>query len=126
MVQHTEPVKGKVDAADPLQFQADPNQGQRIIPQLSTDLPATATPYVYFVVYPDSSIADKPKIQAEFLVGGQVLAKQVADLPPPDATGAIPMVINTAAKPGNCELRITAMQGPSSSKQSVAYTVAAK
>jgi hypothetical protein len=35
-------------------------------------------------------------------------------------------VINTAAKPGNCELRITAMQGPSSSKQSVTYTVAAK
>jgi hypothetical protein len=36
------------------------------------------------------------------------------------------MVINTAAKPGNCELRITAMQGKSTSVQSLKYSIAAK
>ncbi len=81
---------------------------------------------MFFVVYPDRSLADKPKIQVEFLVGGQVLARQTADLPAPDLTGAIPMVINTAAKPGNCELRVTALQGNSSTKQSLKYTIAAK
>jgi VWFA-related protein len=126
LVGHMEPVTGKVAPADPLEFQPDPAQGKRVVPELDTNLGANVSPYVFFVVYPDKSIADKPKIQAEFLVNGQVLAKQVADLPAPDATGAIPMVINTAAKPGNCELRITAMQGSSSSVQSLKYSIAAK
>ena len=126
LVQHMEPVKGKVEQSDPLQFQPDPAQGQRVIPELATDLNPSATPYVFFVVYPDHSLTDKPKIHVEFLVGGQVLAKQTADLPAPDATGAIPMVINTAAKIGRCELRVTALQGNSSIKRSLTYSIAAK
>jgi VWFA-related protein len=126
LVGQMEPVTGKVAAADPLEFQPDPAQGKRVIPELATALGSNVSPYVFFVVYPDKSIADKAKIQAEFLINGQVMAKQVADLPAPDATGAIPMVINTAAKPGNCELRITAMQGSSSSVQSLKYSIAAK
>jgi VWFA-related protein len=127
LVQRMEPLNGKVEAADPLEFQPNPTSGRRVIPELSTDLAANATPYAFFVVYPDPSIADKPKIQAEFWVGGQLLAKQVADLPPPDASGAIPMVINTAAKPGNCELRVTALQGSTSSpRQALTYSIAAK
>jgi hypothetical protein len=126
LVQNMEPVKGTVEAADPLQFQPEPAQGKRVIPELGTHLGANVSPYVFFVVYPDASNSEKPKIQAEFLVNGQVLAKQQSDLPAADATGAIPMVINTAAKPGNCELRITAMQGKSTSVQSLKYSIAAK
>src|SRR3984957_6990633 len=126
LVGHMEPVTGKVAPGDPLAFPPDPAQGKRVIPELATDLGANVSPYVFFVVYPDKSLADKPRIQAEFLINGQVLAKQVADLPAPDATGAIPMVINTAAKPGNCELRITALQGNSSSVHSLKYSIAAK
>jgi VWFA-related protein len=126
LVQNMEPVNGKVSGTDPLEFQPDPAQGKRIVPELSTALSATATPYVFFVIYPDKSFTDKAKIQAEFLIGGQVAAKQVADLPEPDATGAIPMVIKTAAKPGELELRITAMQGGTTKVQSLKYTVAAK
>jgi VWFA-related protein len=126
LVGHMEPVNGKVAAADPLEFQPDPAQGKRIVPELETNLAANVSPNVFFVVYPDKAIADKPKIQAEFLINGQIAAKQVADLPAPDATGAIPMVINTAAKPGNLELRITAMQGNTSTVQSLKYSIAAK
>ncbi len=126
LVGHMEPVAGKVAGHDPLEFQPDPAQGKRVVPELDTALSANVSPYVFFVVYPDKSIADKPKIQAEFLIDGKVLAKQVADLPAPDSTGAIPMVINTAAKPGNCELRITAIQGNSTSVQSLKYSIAAK
>jgi VWFA-related protein len=126
LVQNVEPVNGKVTLSDPLQFQPEPTQGKRVIPELGANLGANVSPYVFFVVYPDKSIADKPKIQAEFLLDGKVLAKQVADLPAPDATGAIPMVINTAAKTGNCELRITAMQGSSSSVHSLKYSIASK
>jgi VWFA-related protein len=126
LLQNKEQVNGKVAATDPLEFQLDPTKGERILPELGTNLPPTATPAVFFVVYPDKSIADKPKIQAEFLLGGKLLGKQMADLPAPDATGAILMQISAPAKQGECELRITAMQGASSTIKSLKYTVAAK
>lgn len=126
LVQHVEPVKGKVDGGNPLEFMSGPTEGKRVIPELAAVLAANASPYAFFVVYPDSSLGDKPKIQVEFLVGGKLLAKQVAELPAPDATGAIPMVINTAAKAGQCELRITALQGHSSATQSLTYSIASK
>lgn len=124
LVQHVDNVPGKVDPNDPFEFQAQPTEGRRVTPELGTNLRATAKPYVYFVVYPDSSITDKPKIQVEFRVAGKVLARQTADLPPGDSNGAIPMLIGAATKPGECELRITALQGSSQATQSLTYTVA--
>jgi hypothetical protein len=126
LVQRLEPINGKVDAADPLQFQAQPAQGARVVPELTTNLGADAHPNVYFVVYPDKSAAEKPTLQVELLVAGKRVAKQAADLPAPDATGAIPMVISAPAMAGACELRITALQGTSQTMQTVAYTIAAK
>jgi VWFA-related protein len=126
LVQRLETIKGQVDATNPLEFQAQPAEGRRVIPELSTTLGADAHPYIYFVVYPDKSSAEKPKIQVEFLVNGQLLARQAADLPPADAAGAIPMVIGAATKPGKCELRITAQEGNSQIMQSAVYTIAAK
>jgi len=126
LAQRMEPVNGKVDPADPLQFQAQPTMGQRVVPELFPTLTTEAKPAVYFVVYPDAAVAEKPKIQVEIIIGGQVLAKQVAELPPPDASGAIPMVVGAVARPGDCELRITAMQGGGSAQQSLKYQVVAK
>lgn len=126
LVQGLEPVKGKVDPHNPLEFQAGASEGRRVVPNVIKELAPNSKGYAYFVVYPDKTLSDKPKIQVEFLVDGKVLANQTSDLPAPDATGAIPMLINTAAHAGACELRITAMQGASSAKQSLTYTVAAK
>jgi hypothetical protein len=124
LVQRVEAVSGKADPADPFQFQADASHGRRVVPELAPIISTKARPAAYFVVYPDKTNTDKPKVQVEFLVDGKVLAKQVADLPPPDAAGAIPMVVGAAAKPGNCELRITAVQGSNSKTHSVRYSVA--
>lgn len=121
LVQSIEPVRGAGDASDPLVF-----QGKRMVPMAAPVLSAAAKPLAYFVVYPDKSLAEKPKLQVEFLVGGQVVAKQTADLPPPDASGAIPMVVKAATHAGNCELRIAALQGNQSATESVTYTVADK
>lgn len=126
LLDHLEPVSEKMDPSDPFQFEPAPNEARRVIPELAVDLAADAKPSVFFTVYPDPSISEKPKIQAEFLLNGQVLGKQVAELPTPDKTGAIPMSIAAAAKPGQCELRITAIQGHSSTVQSLKYTIAAK
>jgi hypothetical protein len=121
LVDRVEPVSGPAEASDPFVFEK-----QRVVPLLDTNLTPEAKPHVYFVVYPDKSNAEKPKIQVEFLVEGQLLAKQTAELPPPDANGAIPMVVSAATRPGSCELRITAMQGSQSASQSVKYAIKAK
>jgi hypothetical protein len=119
LVSRAETVSGKPDASNPLEF-----QGKRMVPLIASALKPTDQPFVYFVVYPDKSNTEKPQIEVEFLVGGESLAKQTADLPPADASGTIPMVVSAAVKPGDCELKITAIQGNASAAQSVKYTVA--
>jgi len=119
LVSEIDPVKGEPDAADPFEYRTS-----RVVPLLSSTVAKGTLPYVYFVVYPDKGIAEKPKIGVQFLVDGKVLAQQTSDLPAADASGAVPMMVGAAIKPGECELKITAMQGNASATQSVRYSVA--
>jgi VWFA-related protein len=121
LVRQVQSVTGQADAADPFEFATS-----RVIPELAPALNSSTPPYVYFVVYPDKAKAEKPQIEVEFLVDGVVLARKTSDLPPADASGAIPMVVGAVRKPGQCELKIAALQGADSAEQSVKYTVAAK
>jgi len=114
-----EPVRD-ADGSDPLVF-----KGKRLIPVVNATLHGGAKHYVYFVVYPDKSVPEKPKVRIEFLSGGQVFAQQTADLPAPDASGTIPMFVAAAMRPGDCELKVTAIQGGESPAETVRYTVAA-
>jgi VWFA-related protein len=121
LVKRVESATGPPEPSDPFRFETN-----RVVPELGTKLSRKAKPYVYFVVYPDKASVENPRIQVQFVLNGKVLAKQAADLPPANASGAIPMVIAAAAKPGECELRITAIQGNESLERSVKYTVAAE
>jgi VWFA-related protein len=105
-------------ASAPLTF-----RGQKLVPFVETSLTAEQKPYAYFVVYPDKGNSARPKVQVEFTVDGKVLANQTADLPAPDATGAIPMVIRAAVHSGKCELKITTAQGAETATRTLAYTV---
>ncbi len=122
VVKQLEPVVGQGDPTDPFQF-----EGRRVVPEMSPSLPPTAQPFLYFVVYPDRVIADKPTVEIQVSLDGQVIAEQEADLKPPDATGAIPVVIGGApAKPGTYEMKVTATQGNDSVEQTVKYSVSAQ
>ncbi len=123
MVQRLDPISGKPDLSDPFVFQAGDNQWRKAVPELRDAFASTAKPAVYFVVYPDPSSKDKPQIEVEFRDNGQVIAKQTAPLPAPNSSGAIPMVVGAVAKPGKCELRVTAIQGTARTMQSLYYTV---
>jgi len=118
LVQQLEPPPGQPNESDPLIF-----KGKRLVPQLDATVDAARKRYVYFVVYPDKTIAEKPKIQVEFRAGGEVFGSQTVDLPAPDASGAIPMFVAAATRPGACELRITAVQGNQSTTENFNYTV---
>lgn len=118
LVSRADPVNGKPDTSDPMEF-----QGKRMVPWMASSLKATDQPYVYFVVYPEKANTEKPQLEVEFLVGGESVAKQAADLPAPDDSGAIPMVVSAPMKAGDCELRVKTTQGNASATQSVKYTV---
>jgi len=121
VVQEIEAANAQADTADPFTF-----KGKHVIPMVEAAVNPATKRYVYFVVYPDKSNAEKPKIHVEFKTGGQVFAQQTADLPAPDASGTIPMFVAAATRPGNCELQITAVQGNESATEHLRYAVAAK
>lgn len=121
LVQRIDPSAGKTVASDPLVL-----KGKRLVPQLEQTLTPDAKPFVYFVVYPDKSSVEKPKLGVEFLVDGKAVANQTTDLPAPDDSGTIPMVVRAAMHTGKCELKITALQGGRTASAEVTYTVKAR
>ena len=118
LVQRVDPAGSPQDAADPLVY-----QGNRIVPLLAGRLGPGMKPAVYFVAYPDKASSEKPELEVEFLSNGHPVARQKAELPSPDASGAIPMMVGAAVLPGDCELRLTVKQGASSATETVHYTV---
>jgi VWFA-related protein len=111
----------EIDAANPFEMVSG-----RVVPSLTHAVPKDSQQYVYFVVYPDKASTDSPMIGIEFLVDGKLVAQKTADLPTPDSTGAVPMLLGAMVQPGECELKITAMQGYAMATQSVKYSVAAQ
>jgi len=121
MVEHLDTAGAQADAADPLTF-----KGKHVIPMVEAMVGPAAKRWVYFVVYPDKSNPEKPKIRVEFKNGGQVFADKTLALPEPDASGVIPMFVAAATRPGNCELQVTVMQGGESAAEHIAYAAAAQ
>jgi VWFA-related protein len=120
-----------VARADPLTAEPEPNdplvfQDKELVPMMTESLQATAKPMLYFVVYPDQSLEEKPRLRVQFTVNGKELEQKDAELPAPDATGAIPVLVDAATRPGNCELTVTAIQGFQKFTRSLKYTVAGK
>ncbi len=120
LIRQVEAATGKPDAGDPFRVGT-----KRVTPELAPTLPAGAKPFVYFVVYPDKANSAHARIEIQFLIDGQVVARRAEDLPAADAAGAVPKLFGTLAKPGNCELKIIATQGSESLERSVKYTVVA-
>ncbi|MGA3024665.1 MAG: VWA domain-containing protein [Bryobacteraceae bacterium] len=121
LVRRVAPVSGQPDSANPFEFATG-----RVVPSLNPALSKDAQPYVYFVVYPDKASTEIPRAGVEFLVDGKLVAEQTTDLPPADASGAVPMTLGAMVRPGQCELRITALQGYVMTTQSVKYTVSSQ
>ena len=119
MVQSLDPAGAAPDLADPFTF-----KDKHIVPMVDAKVAGASKRYIYFVVYKNKANAEKPKMRLEFKNAGQVFADQTVDLPEPDAAGAIAMFVGAASRPGNCELRITAMQGDESAGEQLTYQAA--
>jgi len=121
LVRRMAAASGEAKAANPFEFGAD-----RVIPLLNATLSKDAQPNVYFVVYPNPASTEPTMVGFQFYVNGKLVTQQASAASPPDATGAVPVVMPAMVKPGECELRITAIQGFASATQSVRYTVSAE
>ena len=121
LVKKLEDVSGRTDAADPLEY-----RGKRALPELSGAVRASAHPFVYFLVYPDAAVDAKPRLEVSLALEGVEVARQTADLPPPDESGAIPMSLATVPAPGNYRIRIAVEQGGQRAERVLDYSLTAQ
>jgi hypothetical protein len=69
---------------------------------------------LFFIVYPDASVAAPATVEIEFLQNGKSLTKVPMALPAADAQGRIPYVMTIPASSipvGSYEVHATARQG---------------
>ncbi len=112
-----------MDPQDPFEY-----QGGKITPNLDSHLKAEkgAAMSLYVVVYPDPTIADKPKLTLEYLQGGKVLGGGELPLPAPEKDGRIPYVASSPIEnfpAGEYEARLTAQQGTTSKSSQIKFTI---
>jgi len=120
LVRRLEDGNGPAAASDPLEY-----QGKRVLPSLFTELEPGVKPSVFFRVYPDRANPAQPRLRAQVLREGRLVADQTAELPEADASGGIPVLIEAAAHPGSHEMRLSVSQGSSSSTEEIRYQIAA-
>ena len=112
-----------LDASEPFQF-----QGGRITPTLVSTIPGGkgASLSMFFIVYPDPEITEKPQVIFEYLQDGNVVGRGSVELPPADGAGRIPYVMSSpveAMKPGMYEIRAVVKQGASAAEERTFITI---
>ncbi len=114
---------GSAGGEDPLQFQNAkiiPNLGGPISKRFPAGLP------IYFIVYPSSEISEKPRMELEFLRGGQVVAVSNPQLPAPDVAGRIAYLATVPTdklEPGRYMIRALVRQGSAAAEEYAFFSV---
>ena len=86
---------------------------------------STSLPF-YVVIYPDTSIPDKPELTMEFNRDGKVRSVGSPALTAPDAQGRIPTVATASIEqfePGNYAVRFVVKQGSQVTQESLSLTL---
>lgn len=123
IVRRFEPNAANLDPAEPFSI-----NGGRVTPTLSPSIPGGkgSQVSVFFIVYPDPSIADKPQAFIEYLLDGQTVGRGDVALAAPDAAGRIPCIMSSSAetmKPGMYEVRVVVKQGQSATEERASVTI---
>jgi hypothetical protein len=96
--------------------------GGKVTPSLDEVYAAGTDIPLYMVVYP-AQTGGAPRLAIEVLRDGKPVSSASPDLPPPDATGAIPFMSTISPAPGQYEIRVTARQGASTASRTIALRV---
>ena len=125
LVRSYQPNVKDLDPTDPFQY-----QGGRVTPTLNGTIMAVkgAQISVFFVVYVDPAINEKPQVILEYLKDGAVAGRGAVELPAADAQGRIPYVMSSPAAslpPGEYEIHAVVKQGATSAEDRAFVTVQA-
>jgi VWFA-related protein len=118
LVRRVQPLDRAPDRSDPFEL-----PGKRTQPYISSNLSAAAPARVLFTVY-----TEKPgvKVETTLLKNGKPIQSQASTLPAPDATGAIPTILEFTSDPGDYELQVIAAEGERSVHRTIKYSLTAR
>ncbi len=108
LVERVDPLHSPRNPLDP--FEMD---DRRVTLSSADNVPAGRPIPLYFVVYPAAaqSASGPLKLMLQLLKEGKEVARTFPELPKPDSTGAIPMVLELNPAAGDYAIRITVQQG---------------
>jgi VWFA-related protein len=123
LLRRVDPQPAHVDEGDPLYLGQE-----RIVPTLIDQVPlgSEVVLSVFFRLYPDAKLAEKPKLYLDLLHDGKLIARAEPDLPPADAHGGVPYLANTSVgklPAGRYEFRATLMQGELGAQRTIAVNL---
>lgn len=111
LVQGVQPLPVPRDTADP--FETDSG---RIVPILADSMPSGKPIDVYFVVYPTTTSEAEPTITLQLYRDGREVGVKTLPSPQRQADGSMPVLLRINPDPGQCDMVITAHQGPKTSE----------
>ena len=125
LVRRYQPKAAGIDPAEDFEF-----QGGLVTPTLGNTITngKGSMMSMFFVVYPDPAIAEKPSLVIEYIKDGQVAGRGAVELPPADSKGRIPYVMSSSPEsmpPGSYEIRAVVKQGTSATEDRAFVTVEA-
>jgi hypothetical protein len=108
----------------------EPRQGPfemgtgHVTPMLVDSIPAQKPVSLYFVIYPTKAEnGEVPKVTLEMLKDGRAIARKPLSLAQPEADGSIPMMVELAPGPGQCDVLVTAKQGTAVAQSSLSVRI---
>jgi VWFA-related protein len=120
LVQGVQPLPVPRDSADP--FETDSG---RIVPILADSMPSGKPIDVYFVVYPTAASEADPTITLQLYRDGREVGQQTLASPKRQADGSMPVLLRINPDPGQCDMVVTAHQGPMTSEAMLSVKIAA-
>jgi hypothetical protein len=118
LVRRVEDLATPADPADPFEYAS-----KRVLPFVTTHLLPGAQPFVYFVIYPQPATAAKAVLRVRLMKEGRPVTTLRPDVPAPDASGGIPMIMTLPSKPGTYEVRATVTQGNRTTERTLTFTL---
>ncbi len=118
LVRGVQQLPGPRDRQDP--FETDSG---RIVPTLADSMPSGKPIGVYFVVYPTTASEAEPTITLKLYRDGREVGLKTLTPPQRQADGSIPMLLQINPDPGQCDMVITAHQGPLTSEAALSVKI---
>jgi len=121
LVRGVQPLPGPRDRLDP--FETDSG---RIVPTLADSMPSGKPIDVYFVVYPTTASEAEPTITLHLYRDGRDVGLKTLASPQRQADGSMPVLLRINPDPGQCDMVITAQQGPRTSEATLSVKITAR